>query len=63
MPLSLGIRYYLIVDPKVQTVSVFELNEAGEYELKLKGRDITYEFEFGQCKITVDLSRIWKGKK
>ncbi|MCO6478311.1 MAG: Uma2 family endonuclease [Phaeodactylibacter sp.] len=60
---ALGIRYYLIVDPKAETISVFELNEAGEYELRAKGRDISYSFDFGGCGTTADLSRIWKGKK
>jgi len=60
---ALGIRYYLIIDPKVEMVSVYSLNKAGEYELKAKGRDISYPFEFGQCEVTVDFSRIWKGKE
>lgn len=59
---ALGIRYYLIIDPKAEMVFVFELKEAGEYELMAKGRDISYAFEFGRCGITVDFSRIWKEK-
>lgn len=59
---ALGIRYYIIIAPKAETVSVFELNGAGEYELKANGRDISYQFEFDGCEITVDFSRIWKGK-
>ncbi|MCB0598917.1 MAG: Uma2 family endonuclease [Lewinellaceae bacterium] len=60
---ALGIRYYLIIDPRAETISVFELAEGGGYELKAEGRNISYEFEFGGCKIAVDFSRIWKGKE
>lgn len=58
---SLGIRYYIIIDPRAETASVFELNEAsGDYELRLKGREIAYEFELGECRAKVDFSVIWK---
>lgn len=59
---ALEIRYYLIIDPREESVAVFEISNSRAYELRMKGRDITYEFEFGDCKVTVDFSEIWRGK-
>lgn len=55
---AIQVKYYLIVDPKAETVRIFQL-ENNVYQLLLKGRDISYDFTFGDCDVKVDFGRIW----
>ena len=57
---ALGIRYYVIIDPKSETAIIFELGSDGNYEQKAKGRNITFRFEFGSCEAEIDFAGIWK---
>ena len=60
---ALGIRYYVIIDPKKELIFIYELNGTVEYELKAKGKNEIYAFDFDECKVKIDFSEIWKRKK
>lgn len=56
---AIQVKYYILVDPKAEIISIFQL-EQENYQLLLKGRDIIYDFAFGECKVRVDFGRIWE---
>ncbi len=55
---AIQIKYYITIDPQAEVVNIFELQD-NDYKLLLKGRDIIYEFHFGECNVRVDFGRIW----
>lgn len=55
----LQIKYYIIVDPQVEIVNIFELQD-NTYKLLLKGRDIIYKFTFLGYTLNVDFGRVWE---
>ena len=59
---ALGIRYYVIIDPASELVSIFELGGDQSYQLKLEGREISFEFSFGECRVVFDFAEVWRGK-
>ena len=52
------IQYYIIVDPELNEAEVYVLNNE-EYELKEKGKNFSFSFQFDECAATVDFSEIW----
>lgn len=56
---SQGIKYYIIVDPDLQEVEIYEFTN-GEYKMNGKGKDISYSFSFEDCNAAVEFKEIWK---
>ena len=55
---SQGISYYLIINPDTKEIEVYEF-ENDSYQLKQKGKGLTYAFSFAQdCEATIDFSEI-----
>ncbi len=55
-----GIRYYLIVDVKEETIEVYEL-ENGSYVLRAKDHDFTFSFSFPEgCEAAIDFGEVWR---
>ncbi len=54
-----GVKYFIIISPTKEEVEIYELKD-GEYDLKLKGREIKYDFIFEDCKASIDFKEIWK---
>lgn len=55
---TIGVRYYVLIEPKKEWVKVFELiNEA--YQLQLETRDGIYNFELKDCEVVFDFDKIW----
>lgn len=55
---SQAIPYYLIADPKLEEVEIYQMVDA-EYKLMLKGKDILFKFSFGPCSASIDFTEIW----
>lgn len=55
---SQGVKYYIMVEPEEKVAEVFELFE-GSYRKIKDARDVTLTFEFEDCSIDFDFSRIW----
>lgn len=53
-----GVKYFIIISPEKEIVEIYEI-EDGEYELKSKGTDITYDFVLNDCRMAIDFSTIW----
>lgn len=53
-----GIQYYIIISPEQEEVEIYEL-ENGIYNLKTRGRDIQYDFNFESCKASIQFKEIW----
>lgn len=56
---SLGIPYYLIIDPDLEEVEVYELLD-GEYKMASKGKAIRHEFTLDSCHASIDFNEIWR---
>ena len=56
---SKGIRYYLIINPDLEEVEVYELFE-GEYKMAIRGKEISYDFTFNACNANIDFKEIWQ---
>lgn len=55
-----GVKYYLIVDPEMEQIDVYELR-SGTYELVASGKDFTHHFDFPEgCVADIDFSEIWQ---
>lgn len=54
----LGVRYYVLIDPKKELVKIFEL-ENDRYQLRLETRNDNYTFELEDCIANFDFSKIW----
>jgi Uma2 family endonuclease len=54
-----GIRYYLMLDPKLEEAEVYEMTD-GEYKLMIKGKEIKFDFNFETCHAAIDFSEVWK---
>jgi len=52
------IQYYIIVDPELNEAEIYVLSNE-EYELKEKGKNFSFSFQFDECTATVDFSEIW----
>ena len=55
---SQQIPYYIIISPITQEVEVYTIHER-KYELARKGKDFVAEFEFEECRASIDFSKIW----
>jgi len=53
-----GVKYYILVDIKKESVEVFELQNK-KYSKVLESRDEVFEFSFQECQIDFDFSEIW----
>ena len=56
---SQGIGYYLIIDPDLWDVEVYELID-GQYKMTARGKDIKYDFTLSTCPISIDFKEIWQ---
>ncbi len=56
---SQGIPYYLIVDPDMEEVEVYEIVKQ-KYKLIKRGKDITHGFVLNNCSATIDFAGIWE---
>lgn len=52
------VPYFLIIDSDTEVVEVYQL-ENDEYQLKDKGRDIQFTFQFGDCNTSINFKEIW----
>ncbi len=51
-----GIKYYMMIDPEKETITIYILNEDGKYELLSP----PYEFMFGEgCNVAVDFEELF----
>lgn len=55
---SQKIPYYIIISPITEEVEIYVLR-SDVYELKQKGKDIKEEFQFEDCNVSADFSRVW----
>lgn len=55
---SNGIPYYLIIDPDLEEVEVYELLD-GKYKMTARGKDISYHFILSDCTANIDFKEIW----
>ncbi len=54
-----GVRWYLIVNPEIEVVQVYELDNA-TYMLKQEGHASSYSFDLDEgCRIELDFGEIW----
>lgn len=53
-----GIKYYLILSPENEEVEIYQ-SENSVFALKEKGKNFTYNFDFGDCKATINFAEIW----
>jgi Uma2 family endonuclease len=54
-----NIRYYLIIDPDLEEIEVYELYDK-KYKMTASGRDISYNFVLDSCTANIDFNEIWK---
>jgi len=52
------VHYYVIIDPKKETVTIYEYVENKFVQIKAM-RDETYTFDIQNCKAAIDFSKIW----
>lgn len=52
------IPYFLIINSEEEIIEVYVLSK-DEYELRLKGREIQFEFQFTGCSVLLDFKEIW----
>jgi len=55
---SKGIPYYLIIDPDLEDVEIYELFD-GQYKMILRGKGIKHDFSLDSCYASIDFSQIW----
>ncbi len=53
-----GVRFYVLVYPKLKKARVFELKE-NKYIKVFETVEDTYEFGLGGCRLRLDFSKIW----
>ncbi len=53
-----GVKFYLIVDPETTIIEIYDLFE-GRFIKRLDASNEVLGFEFDECKITLDLAKIW----
>lgn len=56
---SQKVNYFLLVNCETQEVEVYQLTNK-LLELKNKGRDIQFEFDFDGCKTLIEFEKIWE---
>ena len=56
---SKGIPYYLIIDPDLEDIEIYELFD-GQYKMILRGKSIKYDFTLDSCSASIDFSQIWQ---
>lgn len=56
---EVGVKYYCIVDPKTNSVSVF-LMEKDQYKKGEEFQDGCLRFELGQCQVELDFGKIFQ---
>lgn len=54
-----GIPYYLIVHPDEEWVRVLTL-EGNDWVVAMQTRDESFSFQFDECSVEIDFSRIWE---
>lgn len=55
---AIGVRYYILIDPAVDSLEVFELTEGSYQEVALLN-NATFTFELQNCEANIDFSKIW----
>lgn len=55
---SQNIPYYIIISTDPEEIEIYQI-ERGFYQLKEKGRDFSFEFDFDPCKALIDFNLIW----
>jgi Uma2 family endonuclease len=56
---SKQIPYYLIIDPDLEEVEIYELTN-GQYKLIQRGKDTSYDFSLEACTAQINFGEIWK---
>lgn len=56
---SEGVQYFLIISCDIESVEIYELKN-GLYELKDSGREVEFNFQFEDCKVSIRFSEIWE---
>lgn len=54
-----AVKYYVIADPETNVAKLYQLNSEGRYIKKLDASKQTYSFDFGDCQMDFDFSKIW----
>lgn len=54
-----GVKYYLLVDPKNETVEVYVLRE-GSYVLEANARCVKTVLEFEECRVVFESDELWE---
>ncbi len=55
---SKGIPYYLIIDPDLEEVEIYELFD-GQYKITSRGKTIKHDFTLDNCNASIDFKEIW----
>ena len=53
------VKYFIIISCDTQEVEVYALTNK-RFELKSKGKDIQFEFDFEGCKTLIEFEKIWE---
>lgn len=53
------IPYYLIIDPDLEEVEVYELQN-GQYQMTARGKEIIHDFIFEDCNTHINFKEIWQ---
>ena len=56
---SQGVRYYLIIDPNLEEVEVYEFFDS-QYKMTARGKDISHNFTLDSCSAHIDFKEIWQ---
>lgn len=55
---SKAIPYYLIIDPDLEDVEIYELFD-GQYKMTSRGKNIEHDFTLDSCNASIDFKEIW----